>query len=470
MNTALLISTLVVLSGFSAALHALLTKRDSKSAFGWIGFCLVLPISGPLIYLLFGINRVNQRAHRAYLARLEVDQSPSILNPRDIDLRPLSTVGERVTGMGLRAASSVTLLKNGEQLFPEMLQAINSAKQYVHLSSYIFDNDETGEQFIAALCDARDRGANVRIIIDALGEYMCFPRSRIGRKLTGHNLKFARFNPITLIPPALHINMRNHRKILVVDGHVAFTGGQNIGNRQLADRTSNRNRVTDLHFRFTGKIVDELERAFLRDWYHAYGNRDIQPFRPVNENPDSSRVWTRLVLDGPSEYLDRLNDLLVGIISTAQTRVWIMTPYFLPGPDIVAALVGARLRGVDVKVILPSRNNIFLVHWALQHTLPYYLGKDIEIYFQPPPFAHTKALVIDGNYSLVGSANLDARSLRLNFELGVEIFDTSLNEQLAAHIAQITEVSTRLSEKALGTTRLPARIRNAVAWLFSPYL
>jgi cardiolipin synthase len=470
LNTALLISTLVVLTGFSAALHALLTKRDSKSAFGWIGFCLVLPVAGPLTYLLFGINRVNQRAHRAYLARLETDESPSILDPANVDLRPMSTVGERVTGKGLRAASSVTLLENGEQLFPRMLQAIEAAELQIHLSSYIFDNDSVGAQFIDALCRARDRGVNVRIIVDALGELMGFPRARIGSLLKKNQLKFGRFNPITLVPPALHINMRNHRKILVVDGKVAFTGGQNIGERQLAGNASIRHRATDLHFMFTGKIVDELERAFLRDWYHSYGKKDIEPFQPSNDNPDTAPIWTRLVLDGPNEYLDRLNDLLVGILSTARQRVWIMTPYFLPGPDIAAALVGARLRGVDVKIILPSRSNIFLVHWANQNILPYYLEKDIEVYFQPPPFAHAKALIIDQNYSLIGSANLDARSLRLNFELGVEIFDTSLNALLASHIEEKLQLSSRLTRQQLKAISLPARIRNAIAWLFTPYL
>lgn len=470
MNTAIIISTLIVLSGFSAALHALLTKRDSKAAFGWIGFCLVLPVAGPLLYLLFGINRLNQRAHRAYFARLEVDESPSILDPEGMNFRPMATVGERVTGKGLRAASSVAMLENGEQLYPEMLQAISSAKKHVHFSSYIFDNDKTGDEFIDALLAAKQRGVTVRIIIDALGEYMCFPHRRVGNKLRRSGLDFARFNPITLIPPSLHINMRNHRKILVVDGQVAFTGGQNIGDRQLASQNTNPGRVTDLHFKFTGKIVDELERAFLRDWYHAAGKTNMQAFEPANENPSRSEVWTRLVLDGPNEYLDRLNDLLVGIISTARQRVWIMTPYFLPGPDIVAALVGARLRGVDVKIVLPSKNNIFLVHWASQNIMPYYLEKDIAVYFQPAPFAHTKALIIDDNYSLIGSANLDARSLRLNFELGVEIFDRKLNSQLGRHIENRIRVSTRLTEKQLKSVSLPVRVRNAMAWLFSPYL
>jgi cardiolipin synthase len=147
-----------------------------------------------------------------------------------------------------------------------------------------------------------------------------------------------------------------------------------------------------------------------------------------------------------------------------------MTPYFLPGPDIVAALLGARLRGVDVRIILPSKNNIFLVHWANQNILSYFLEKDIAIYFQPPPFAHTKAIIIDDNYSLIGSANLDARSLRLNFELGVEIFDAGLNGRLADYLQTRAAAARRVEAEQLQSISFPVRIRNALAWLFSPYL
>jgi len=470
LSPTLLIPFLIALTGLSAALHALLTKRDSKSALGWVAFCLVLPLLGPAIYLIFGINRLYQRAHRAYIARLEVDQSPSIKDPDGLELRPLSTVGERVTGKGLRAASSIAMLENGEELFPAMLEAIEQAREKIHLSSYIFDNDDTGRRFVDALCAAHDRGVEVCVIVDGLGEFMCLPHRRIGYRFRKHGLHFARFNPITLIPPAININMRNHRKILVVDGKLAFTGGQNIGDRQLAGTSDNRSRVTDLHFRFTGKIVDELERAFARDWRYAHGKPDLPDFQPVNENPTRAAIWTRLVLDGPNEHLDRLNDLLVGIISAARSRVWIMTPYFLPGPDIVAALLGARLRGVDVKIILPSKNNIFLVHWANQNILPYFLSKGIAVYFQPPPFAHSKAMVIDDNYSLIGSANMDARSLRLNFELGIEIFDPVLNDRLATYLEGNISKSEAVKEEHMKAISFPARVRNAIAWLFSPYL
>jgi len=463
-----IISALLLALALTAASHALLTKTDSRSALGWVAFCLFLPLAGPITYLIFGINRLKEKANKAYFAQLETDITPSIRDPEGTAFRPRSSVGEAVTARGLRACDSLELLENGDALYPAMLQAIESAEHKIYLSSYIFDNDTTGRNMVAALASAQQRGADVRVILDGLGEYMSLPR--IGHRMRRENINFVRFIPITLIPPAIHINMRNHRKILVVDSKVGFTGGQNIGDRHLMTNPREKHRVPDLHFRLTGKVVDELERAFLRDWVFCRGQKDAIPFQPQNENRQQAPVWTRVIMDGPNEHMDRLNDLLIGIISTAKTRVWIMTPYFLPGPDIVAALVGAKLRGVDIKILLPARNNIFLVHWAMQKVLPYFVKKGIEVRLQPGSFIHTKALIIDHDYALIGSANLDARSLRLNFELNLEVFSETVNEELTHYFEKKLKASKAVTEEALKAVPVIKRLRNALAWLFSPYL
>lgn len=463
-----IISALLLILALTAAAHALLTKTDSRSALGWVAFCLFLPLAGPITYLIFGINRLHDKANKAYFAQLETDCTPSVQAPEGTHFRPRSSVGEAVTGRGLRACDSLELLENGDALYPAMLQAIQNARHKVYLSSYIFDNDTTGRAMVAALASAQQRGLDVRVIIDGLGEYMSFPR--IGYRMRRNKINFVRFIPVTLIPPAIHINMRNHRKILVVDSKLGFTGGQNIGNRHLMTNPSEKHRVPDLHFCLTGKVVDELERAFLRDWVFCRGHKDTPAFEPANENRQEAPIWTRVIMDGPNEYLDRLNHLLIGIISTAETRVWIMTPYFLPGPDIVAALVGAKLRGVDIKILLPARNNIFMVHWAMQKILPYFVKKSIDVRLQPGSFIHTKALIIDRDYALIGSANLDARSLRLNFELNLEVFSEKVNQELTRYFEKKLETSEPVTEQALKAVPLIKQIRNALAWLFSPYL
>lgn len=460
----------IVLGAISliAALHALLSKRDSNSALAWVAFCLILPLVGPLIYLVFGINRVAAKAQRLYLAKTQADDSQTISEPTGTNFRPLSLVGEQLTGLGLRSCSDIQVLENGDRLYPAMLKDIGQASQRVYLSTYLFQDDSTGDQFVQALRAAQDRGVDVRIIIDGLGAIAYPPR--IGRKLRENKLNFKHFNPIKLIPPSLHFNMRNHRKILLVDGNCAYTGGQNIGDRHLLEKINNPMPTVDLHFRLSGKIVDDLERAFIKDWHHCSGVTEKSSFTPGNTNNSESRVWARLIMDGPNENLDKLNELLVGVLSSAKTRIWIMTPYFLPGIDLVGALVGARLRGVDVRILLPEKTNIPLAHWAAQHNLRHLLTKGLKLYSQPAPFIHTKAILIDDSYALIGSANLDPRSLRLNFELGVEIFSAEFNHAISDYFTTRLQSSEEINEEKIQARPALIKIRDALAWLLTPYL
>ena len=451
-----------------AAGHALLNKRDSKAAFGWIALCIILPLAGPVLYLLFGINRVRSRAQREYLIKVSRDSLQTISDPRGTRFRPLSTVGETLTRKGLSSCNGVELLINGEALYPAMLDAIMHARSRILLASYIFDNDHTGGQFVEALAAAARRGVDVRIILDGLGEFMSLPR--IGSRLSKAGVRFVRFNPLSLLPPSLNINMRNHRKVLIVDSHYAFTGGQNIGDRHTARGGNGRHRVLDIHFRLTGKIVDELEWAFWQDWRYCRGKREPSRFRGNNVLVPDSSIWSRLILDGPNRHLDKLNNLLVGIISAARSRIWIMTPYFLPTFDLIGALIAAHLRGVSVTILLPGENNIKPADWASKNVLRQILEHQIDVRFQPPPFVHSKLLLVDSQYALIGSANMDPRSLRLNYELGVELFSEPVNARLSEYFQQQARSSVRMTMDDLNARPLPVRIRDSLAWLFSPYL
>lgn len=464
-----IISAVLAFIAFAAALHALLHMRDSKSAFGWVAFCLFLPLVGPAVYLIFGINRINERAKRKFRKDEEEEElSDPQLESLVVEYHAIAEIGYRLTKRGLRSCDNIEILENGEALYPAMLDAISKATDRIFLSTYIFANDETGDKFIQALNEAKARGVAVNIIVDSMGEF--YSRPRIGYKLRKAELDFQRFNPIKLLPPSININMRNHRKILTIDGKVAFTGGQNIGDRHLLRKPKNPKRTTDLHFRLTGKIVDDLEQTFVNDWNQCRVDHSMDfPMPASRANPDAD-IWTRLILDGPNQNLDKLNELLLGLFSAAKSRLWIMTPYFLPGADLVGAMVGARLRGVDVKVFLPERSNIHIARWATQHTLGYFLEKDIAIFFQPAPFIHTKAILIDDNYSLIGSANLDPRSLRLNFELVVEVFSKAFNKQLSAYFAIRLKSAIQVGQSRLTTRSFPKRIRDGLSWLFTPYL
>lgn len=448
--------------------HALLNKRDSKSAFGWIALCIILPLAGPIIYLLFGINRVNTRAQKDYDIKLGRESLLTVPDPANTRFRPRSLAGELLTGKGLSDCTELLLLENGENLYPCMLEAIDQARNRVLLASYIFDGDDTGRRFVAALTRARERGVEVKVIIDGLGEYMHLPR--IGKLLKQNKINFQRFNPVRLFPPALNINMRSHRKLLIVDGIYAFSGGQNIGDRHLAQRLDNKHRVEDIHFRLRGKIVDELEWAFWRDWLYCTRTRKADFFKGSNQSTTNPPTWSRLVLDGPNKDLDKLNNLIMAVVSTASSRVWIMTPYFLPTNDLAGAFVAARLRGVDVRILLPRQNNIPLAHWASMNMIAYLLEQGISIAYQPPPFVHSKLLLVDSDYTLIGTANIDPRSLRLNYELGIELFDKASNSRLADYFQKRMSKAQEVTADQIHARPLHVKLRDSLAWLFSPYL
>lgn len=463
-----LIPPIHIAMAFSASAHALLNKTDSRAAFGWIALCIILPLAGPIIYVLFGINRVYASARRLYVTKLNKDCSDNVKEPVGTNFRPLSMVGERVVRKGLSSCDEVLVLENGEKLYPAMLAAIDQAQQSVLLCTYIFDNDATGQRFVTALTAAKARGIEVKVIIDGMGEWMGF--RRIGPSLRRNGIPFTRFNPVTLIPPALNINLRSHRKMLIVDSQYAFTGGSNIGDRHLAERTDNHHRVLDIHFRLRGRIVDELEWGFRRDWHYCMRTKNLHPFRHHNPTRLNASIWARLILDGPNKSLDKINDVMLGVISAAKERVWIMTPYFIPTEDLIGALVAAHLRGIDVQILLPGQNNIKLAHWASRNILRFILENDIYIAYQEAPFVHSKILLVDDQYALIGSANMDPRSLRLNYELGVELFDKQLNQELSQYFLRRRARSAQVTKEHILQRRLPERLRDSLAWLFSPYL
>lgn len=463
-----LLPLLLLAVGLLTAGHALLNKRDPKAAFGWIALCIILPLGGPVLYYLFGINRVRTRARKDYDSKLNRDALSTICDPPGTDFRPLSTVGEVLTRKGLSACTQLDMLENGEQLYPAMLKAIASAQKRILLASYIFDHNTSGLQIADALAAAVKRGVEVKVIVDGLGEMMNFPR--IGGALKSRNIAFARFNPLKLIPPSLNINLRSHRKMLIVDGKLAFTGGQNIGDRHLADNQDNPGRVLDMHFCLQGEIVDDLEWAFWKDWYYCTNSKPPAAFEGSNVNALDAQVWSRLILDGPNKHIDKLNNLMLGVISAARSRVLIMTPYFLPTFDIIGALIAAHLRGVAIQILLPGHNNIAAAHWAMQNTLRQLLEAGLDIRYQPAPFVHSKLLLIDDSYTLIGSANIDPRSLRLNYELGVELFSRDVNDRIGAYYASKAERATPVTLEDLDRRSLPTRIRDSLAWLFSPYL
>jgi cardiolipin synthase len=438
--------------------------------------CLVLPGVGVFFYWLLGVNRIRTLA-RDWQARgmgmhgrqpdvcLWVADMAAELPFRAENYAALLSLADTVTRRPLLQGNRVRPLHNGEEAYPAMLDAIEAAHSSVCLSTYIFDSDRTGRRFVGALRAAAVRGVDVRVLVDALGERYSFPPAR--RLLRGSGVRLARFLPPSLSERGIHVNLRNHRKLLIVDGLVGFTGGMNIGDRHLANESDPR-RVVDIHFRVEGPVVGQMQEAFFEDWQFT----TREPVAGI-DYPDAvpdAEAFSRGISAGPNEDFEKLNWLVIGALDCARRRVRIMTPYFIPDRTLITAINAAALRGVTVEIMLPEKNNLPYVSWATRAYLWELLQYGTRIYYQPPPFVHSKFLLVDEAYALVGSANLDPRSLRLNFEFGLEVYDRSLNDMLARHFDALKGLSREVIQADLDGRPLPIKLRDAFAKLFSPYL
>ena len=480
LHYAWLLLALHLLMAVASAGHALLYKRDPRAALGWIAVCIAYPFVGPIFYYLFGINRLRTRAHqikgaparrlksgyeRPEISRPEAGTGPVVSVALDSDLSALAKSTEAVTLRALVEGNRLQAFYDGESTYAAMLKAIDLATISVCLSSYIFETNSSGRAFIKAMAAANKRGVEVCVLLDGVGELYSFPRA--GTLLEQQGIKIARFIPPRLIPPTMHINLRNHRKLLLVDGKIGFTGGMNIGDRHLHQQPEAKNYTVDIHFQVEGPVVGQLQATFDEDWLFAAGSPRR---RQLPEAVPQGKTVCRVITDGPNEDIGKLVMIISGAASLARKRISIMTPYFLPPAGLISSLQAAALRGVEVSIILPQKSNLAIVDWATRNMLWELLQYGVRVYFQPPPFAHSKLLLVDENYAHIGSANMDPRSLRLNFELVVEVFDKSFVSGLCRHFDRIRNISREESLAGVDARSLPVRLRDATAWLFSPYL
>lgn len=473
----LLVSTLYVGAASWVTVDAVLRKRHVPSVIGWVGLAWLAPILGSLFYFALGINRI-QRSGTAQALRYAWEErggpprNPAFEVPSEVlaarwpELAGLERLGARVTRSPLLAGNSVEPLRDGDEAFPAMLAAIAGGRRSITLTTYIFDNDPTGEEFLNALSAAHARGVAVRVLIDDVGSRYTRP-SMIGL-LRRAGVPVAAFLPTRVPRLFRYANLRNHRKLMVVDGRLGFCGGMNIrhGHRIRANPDAP---TRCMHFALRGPVVGELQEAFAVDWAFATGEQLVgEPwFTPL---PAAGDAMARGVPDGPDADIDNVLHILIGALAVARRRVRIVTPYFVPDGELLRALRVAALRGVSVELLLPARSNLPFVDWARSPQLPFLLDSGCVIHLASEPFDHSKLMVVDGAWSLVGSTNWDARSLRLNFEYNVECYDPAFAARLEAIIDAKLDGAARLTAEALAARPFPIKLRDGLARLLSPYL
>jgi cardiolipin synthase len=457
--------------------YVILYKRDSRSAIIWVAFIWLAPLLGSIAYLAFGVNRIRLRA-RALRGKsawyqpvpptiaCAPEHSGALLPPEYAGLRTLADMIGKVVEKPLVPGNSLQILVNGDEAYPQMIEAISAARESITLCTYIFDNNAWGRRFADALGRAVARGVQTRVLIDDAGaRYSWVP---IVKHLREMDVPTVRFLPTFAPWRLMTMNLRNHRKVLVVDGRLGFTGGMNIRDGHVLGDNPRRP-VQDLQFRVEGPVVEQLQEAFAEDWFFCTRQtlRGAPWFKPLSP---AGQVIARALVAGPDKNFEKLRWAIQGALACAKDHIQIVTPYFIPDQSIISAINVTAMRGVKVDIIMPSKNNLPYVDWASRAMWWQVLERGCRIWLTPPPFDHSKLLLVDNIWAMIGSANWDTRSLRLNFELNIECygkeFAGQVREVIEAKLANARPVTlTEMDRRPLGV-----RLRDGIARLLSPYL
>lgn len=453
-----------------AGLHAVLKKRETKAVIGWVGLIFLSPLVGSVLYFMLGVNRIERKGQRilkeiqrATIQATHYTHEQSF--PKNFDLQ-LARVGKSITGFDLLPGNQLTPYNGGTEAYAEMIEAIENANVTIGLCSYIFDYDQAGKRFIDALLAAKNRGVEVRVLVDHVGSRYSKPSAvDIMRDL---GIPVATFLPTNAPLLAAYANLRNHRKVMTVDGLIGFTGGMNI-REGCMNLPGTLHPIQDLHFKLSGPVVEHLQNAFLADWDFA-ADEELPEDVWFDVPEAAGTTWARGIPDGPDDSIDSIRLVMFNAITSAQRRIDIVTPYFIPEGDIINALNVAAMRGVKVRILVPDEVNIKAVKWASMDPISKILERGCEVYQSAYPFDHTKVMLVDDTWTLIGSSNWDPRSLRLNFEFNVECYGTELNEQITAIINGKIAVANPLTLEELASRNLFQKVRDGIARMATPYL
>lgn len=476
-----ILAVLSIAMGAVAAIHATMTKEEVRAAIGWVGVIILSPIIGALLYAIAGINRIRRASlslqRDALFAKGDSDGLAAFIAEPDAVISQfgrrfaaLQTLGDRVTRYPLTTGNTIDMLESGDDAYSAMKTAIDEAERSILLETYIFDRDEIGLRMADALIAAVKRGVEVRVLIDAVGARYSVP-SIIGHLREG-GVTVDVFNGNVIMGLRLpYANLRTHRKILLIDGRIAFTGGMNIRKgftREFAADIC----ALDTHFCVTGPAVADLFDVAAEDWRFtttellrggAWGI-ETPPRQPGDP------VLMRVVSSGPDRSVETNHKMLMGAFSVARSSIRIMSPYFLPDRELISALVTAARRGVEVDVVVPAANNLLMVDRAMTAQFDQIVKNYCRVWRATGPFNHSKLLTVDGAWAYVGSSNIDPRSLRLNFEVDMEVMNEGFAGEIDAHIEEVIKTATPVTLHSLRMRPFVVRLLEKIVWLGSPYL
>ncbi|NLY64561.1 MAG: cardiolipin synthase [Alcaligenaceae bacterium] len=461
--------------GLFAASHAAMTKRDVRAAIAWVGVIILSPFFGAFLYLLVGINRIRRGIRLQHPNHFLQDQ----LNGQYQETGNLETIagqqfislkkaGDTLSRFQAWSQNEITPLFGGDETYAAMIAAIDRAHHSIAMQSYIFDNDVIGRRIAQALIRAKQRGVTVKILIDAVG--VRYSRPPVIALFKGSGIDIALFQATVLLFKMPYANLRSHRKILVIDGQLAFAGGMNI-RECFTSELGNGKTMKDTHFRIQGPLSYQLLTVFIHDWaFTTHEKLVLQDWIRSPLQKPQANIAARCITSGPDSDITSTHKLIQAACAVAQKHIRIQSPYFLPDQVLLGALNTAARRGVRVDILVPGENNLKLVHYAMLAQLDQVMESGCHVWQSKGPFDHSKLFTVDDSWSLIGSSNWDARSLRLNFEADIEIYDKNFSLALSRHIDEEIRNATRISKETLKSASYLKQLRNKIIWLASPYL
>jgi cardiolipin synthase len=448
----------------------LLSKKDATATVAWCLLVLFVPLMGALLYWAFGYNYLLHRVrHRRVIKSGFRKKHPHPDGPLQKDERgehDLGELAERVNAYPLRHGNALTVYHETEHAYNALLDAITAARRYVHLEYFIIRSDATGDRLLNLLADKAREGVEVRLLYDAMG---CFHlKSRSLRPLLDAGGQAVGFLPLNPLHSLIRVNLRNHRKITVVDGRIGFTGGMNIGDEYLGKKPVF-GYWRDSFVRLEGPAVVDLQRVFSEDWEFAR-REGLSEEKYAPPQPDAGDATVQIADSGPDQEVNTIREIYFLAIVSARRRLWIASPYLVPDNGLFDALRAARYRGIDVRILTLLRPDHYISYYAGWYYAAELLQYGVKIYLYRKGMMHSKLMMVDGRWGMVGSANLDNRSLHLNFEVGCIVHDAEQVEQLETVYQRDLEDAIPLDREQLESRSVASRTLENACRLFTPIL
>lgn len=452
-------------------------NKSPFKSISWITVVSLLPIIGIVFYFFFGQQyqkkiRYNKKEgrYRKRMNRLSEDQIKELSNvdlldlaPELIEKRDIMTLLLRNDRAFISRNKSVKILNNGKETFDDIKLEIKKAKEHIHLEFYILKFDEIGSEIFELLKEKAQEGVEVRIIYDSVGSYYLSPQKiRYYRKA---GIQLQSFQKVFFPFLSSKVNYRNHRKLVIIDGEVGYTGGLNIADRYL--ETSEKKYWRDTFVKIVGPAVSSMQLIFMNDWFYV-SKEQIFHQKYFKENTSYSKNLTQIISSGPESNWNTISQFYFSAITSSRKYIYITTPYFIPNDEIAFALKAASLRGIDVRIMLPQKSDTIFSHLSGQSYFKEMLKAGVKIYFYQKGFCHHKVIISDDVLCSVGSANFDYRSLETNFEVSAVFYDSTINRKLQKEFKSDLKDSIMLDYNTWQKRPWYMKFLTSLARLFAP--